>query len=208
MPFTKIFTTLAAVGLAFASGCASSSHKISPVSRKSSPTQKSGVATTDNPTSLAGRGEPSLDDYFRLAAWIFVDGRSGTFIEKDGNPQVAWMIKEPVSSSPTIRIEAYAPLLGKPRDFSAVLYAVKDDGETTGASYAIRANEGRLEIGREYSLLNPGSDFSIRNLVTGDVVAEIAPLPPGTYVITAGVKNLSQAKEALAVSQFTVGDAG
>ena len=33
----------------------------------------------NNPTTLAGRGEPSLDEPERPAAWIYVDGRSGRF---------------------------------------------------------------------------------------------------------------------------------
>lgn len=208
MPFTRISAALASVLLVTAVGCESSNKTITPVNRTARPAVKIDVTSAGNPTSRAGRGEPSLDDHFRQAAWIFVDGQAGTFVEKNGDPQVSWIIEKPVSSTPTIRVEAYAPLLGTPRDFAAVLYRMKEGGATTGPSYAIRANDGRLEIGREFSLLTPGHDFSIRNLATGDVVAEIAPLSPGTYRIVAGVKNLSMAVEGLAVTQFTVGEAG
>jgi hypothetical protein len=162
-------------------------------------------APGSNPTALAGRGEPSLDDAFRPAAWVYVDGQAGKFIDRDGNPQVQWVIDTPVSPSPTFRVQAYGPLMGTPRDFACTLDA-HQASEGTTVAYAIKAAEGTFKTGHDYSLLHPGEGFTIRNRLTGDVVSEIAPLEPGSYLIAAGIKNLETGKEALAVTQFVVGD--
>lgn len=157
-----------------------------------------------NPTTKSGRGEPSLTDIKRPAAWIHIDGHDGAYGEKDGKPDAAWVIKGKVSASPSFTVEAFSTLLGKPKDFVATLYSeeLKDGSKI---AYSFKAKKRTFEVGRKYALLAPGNDFVIRNLTTGDVVLEIPPLPAGTYVLAAGVKNLDTGKEALAISRFTVG---
>lgn len=170
--------------------------------------RRAALTAENNPTTLASRGEPSLDDFFRLPAWIYVDGKEGKFIERDGKPQVQWFIEGAVGSSPTFRVEAYEPLLGTPKDFTCQLDAV-DLPEASTVAYSLQANPGAFRVGHEYSLLKPGNDFTIRNRKSGDIVAEIPPLVPGTYVLWAGIKNLEAGKEGLAITYFTVGeDAG
>jgi hypothetical protein len=163
------------------------------------------ITAEKNPTTLAGRGQPSLDDEFRPAAWIYMDDHGGTYIEREGNPQVQWIIEDPARPTPTFRIEAYQPLLGNPKDLNCVIDTV-DSSDGSKVAYVISSKPGTFEVGRTYSLLRPGDDFIIRNRATGDVVSEIAPLAPGTYLIAAGLKNLETDKEALAITYFTVGE--
>ena len=165
------------------------------------------MTASNNPTTLAGRGEPSLDDAERPAAWVFVDDRSGTFTEHKGHPQLQWEIKQSVSASPTFRVEAYGPLLGTPKDFKFRLKTVEStDG--SDVSYAVSARKGDFVVGRKYSLLQPGDNFVIRNWATGDVVRQIAPLAPGRYLLAGGVRNAATRKEAAAITFFTVGEGG
>lgn len=159
----------------------------------------------NNPTTLAGRGEPSLDERARPAAWVFIDGKAGKFTDRDGEPLTQWIVEGPVSSSPTFRVEGYEPLLGSPRDFKCVLQAV-DSSEGSTAVYGIAAKEGTFTPGHDYPLLHPGENFVIRNGLTGDVVTEIAPLAPGAYAIVGGLENRATGKRALAVSYFTIGE--
>ena len=159
------------------------------------------LTAQSNPTTDGGRGTPSLDDFFRPAAWIHVGGQAGTFSSEGGKPKLEWEIKRPVGSSPTFRVEAFEPLLGNPKEFSCTLEIIKGSGKT---AYAISSKKGKFSSGTEYSLLKPGDDFVIRNRTSGDVVREIAPLEPGTYVIAAGIKNAKTGKEALVVTYFTV----
>ncbi len=167
--------------------------------------RRAAFTAENNPTTLAGRGEPSLDDFFRLPAWIYVDGKEGKFIEREDKPQVQWLIEEPVGYSPTFRVEAYEPLLGTPKDFTCQLDTV-DSPEASTIAYSFQANPGTFRVGHEYSLLKPGNDFTIRNRESGDVVTEIPPLVPGTYVLWAGIKNLEAGKEGLAITYFTVAE--
>jgi len=178
------------------SGCASG-PKHTKAKVKAKPTHV--VFTLENnPTTEAGRGEPTLDDQFRPAAWVYVDGSAGTFGEG-----LEWMIQGNVSPRPTFRVETVESVVGKPKDFSCLLRARNSTGDTD-IYYAIAANEGTFEIGKEYSLLKPGPGFVIRNGFTRDVVAEIPPLPPGEYLITGAVGKAGEPKRVLAVSHFTV----
>ena len=159
----------------------------------------------NNPTTLAGRGEPSLDDPVRPAAWIYVDGLSGRFAEREGNPQLEWVIDDPVGSTPTFRVESYGPLLGTPRNFRYLLKTV-DSVDGSEVAYAVAAVKKTFVTGREYPLLDPGDNFIIRNWSTGDILRRIAPLAPGTYLMAGGVTNSSTGTEAAAVTYFTVGE--
>lgn len=157
-----------------------------------------------NPTSRCGRGEPSLEDQFRPAAWVYIDGNAGKYTEEDGNPQVQWVIEEPVSGSATFRVEVFEPLLGTPTSFRCVIQTIDTEG---GAAvvYSFKAEDGTFEVGRDYSLVNPGKDFAIRNRMSGDAVAEMPPLVPGEYLMAAGIRNDETEKDALAITYFTVG---
>ena len=169
------------------------------------PTTASKAGVADNPTTRSGRGEPDLDDFSRPAAWVYIDGREGKFTESQGQPAPQWVIEGAVTSSPTFRVEAYSPLLGDARDFSCVLSTVTSaDGSEIG--YAMQAVAGTFRTGRDYPLLQPGTNFTIRNRTSGDVVTEIAPLAPGTYLIAAAVKNRSTKREGLAITHFTVSE--
>jgi hypothetical protein len=189
--------------LVAALGCESSQKRPIANDGPAKPVQRATLTSENNPTALAGRGEPDLDDWLRPAAWIYIDGQAGRFLDVDGSPQGQWTIGTPVSSSPTFRVEAYDPLLGNPRDFSCVVQPVDVGGSQT-VTYVFSAVKGTFEVGREYSLLKPGKNFVIRNYSTGDVVLEIPRLAPGTYLMAAGVKNLRKAKEGHAVTYFTV----
>ena len=207
--FSMIVFGLTAVG----TGCSSPPSqgrepRAAAESPKPTPATQSKAAKftkANNPTTLAGRGEPNLDEKSRPAAWIYVDGKAGKFTERDGQPLTQWVVEGPVCATPTFRVEGYEPLLGNPMDFRCVFQAVESsDGSTV--VYGIAANEGTFIPGREYPLLNPGDNFIIRNGLTGDIVKEIAPLAPGTYAIVGGLENRSTGKRALAVSYFTVGE--
>lgn len=167
--------------------------------------QRTAFTAENNPTASGGRGEPSLEDFFRPAAWVYIDGQEGKYIERDGQPQVQWVIAGPVSSTPTFRAEAYEPLLGTPTDFNCVVETI-DSVDGTKVAYVIAAVEGTFQVGQEYSLLHPGNGFVVRNRMTGDVVTEIALLVPGTYLFAAGIKNGQNGKEGLAITYFTVGE--
>lgn len=165
------------------------------------------VVFTDetNPTTKCGRGEPSLDDQFRPAAWVYIDGEEGRFIERDGHPQLQWVIDGPVSRSPTFRVGIYEPLVGIPKDFKCVLQTIESvDG--SDVRYGILTQDGKFEIGKSYSLLRPGDEFIIRNLVTGDIVREFPPLAPGRYAFAAALGRSDSKNRAAAVTFFTVGE--
>ncbi|MHC4698062.1 MAG: hypothetical protein ACYTFA_15120, partial [Planctomycetota bacterium] len=59
----------------------------------------------------------------------------------------------------------------------------------------------------DYSLLNPGTEFVIRIAGTDELLTEIDPLGPGSYLLTAKVENREMGVETLAVTHFTVGEA-
>jgi len=168
---------------------------------------KSGKPFTaeNNPTTLAGRGAPDLEDKDRPAAWIFVDGKAGKFMDRDGRPQLQWVIEEPVSATPKIHVVGYEPLLGDAKDFNCVLRTV-ESGDGSEVYYGIASKPGVFQPGKDFSLLNPGGDFVIRNGATQDLVERIAPLAPGTYAIAGGLRNKQTGKEALAVTYFTVAE--
>jgi len=172
---------------------------------KVSASTRTAYTRSNNPTSVAGRGEPSLDDAQRPAAWVFIDGKPGEFSERDGQNLIQWTVAQSAGDTPTFRVEGYEPLIGDARDFKCVLRAM-DSTEGTDFMYGIAAKPGTFEIGKEYSLLNPGDNFTIRNGWTGDIVREIAPLPPGAYAIAAGLENAKTGKKAAAVTYFTVGE--
>lgn len=176
-----------------------------PSAKPAAPSAKRVIFTSQhNPTTDGGRGAPSLDDQFRPAAWVLVDGHSGKFVEHDGHAQLEWMINGDTSSHPTFRVEALESLVGNPKDFSCLLRSVSS---TNGADiyYAIKAKEGTFQVGKDYSLLDPGKNFVIRNGLTRDVVEQIAPLPPGKYLLATAIGAPTSGKRVLAVSHFTVG---
>ncbi len=166
-------------------------------------TKREVFTAANNPTTKGGRGAPDLDKPQSPAAWVFVDGKAGKFKEEGGQPLLQWFVEEPTRATPTFRVEAFEPLMGVPKDFKAVLRTVESE-DGTDLVYGIAAREGTFEVGKEYSLLNPGENFVIRNGLTGDEVKEIAPLPPGKYAIAAGVINSATDKQSLAVTYFTV----
>lgn len=170
------------------------------------------AAIVDNPTTSAGRGAPDLEDPARPAAWLYIDGYAGHFIDKDGRPQIQWIVEEPVVTQPTLRLEVYKPLLGTPTTVRLFLQDVPDEetGEFAGPPirYAFASEEGAFQIGREYELCNLGEDFIIRkDPKTADemIVERIPPLPPGPYLIAAAIE-VENAKEqrGLAITYFTV----
>lgn len=159
----------------------------------------------DNPTTRAGRGVPDLKSVHRHAAWIYIDNEEGQFIEKDGRPQVQWVISTPVSRSPTFRVEVYEQLLGSPKDFNCVLQTeTAYDGSRV--VYGIRAKEGTFEAGKEYSLLAPGDNFVIFDGLTKAPIDRIPLLSPGVYGIVGGVTNAQKDARGVAITYFTVGD--
>jgi len=196
------------IGLAGCSGDRASRRSAGSASPKRSVTETTfkpnGYSKTNNPTTAAGRGEPSLEDAQRPAAWVFIDGAPGQFTERDGQKLIQWTIDQPASDAPTFRVEGFEPLIGGARDFKCVLRAV-DSTEGTDFMYGIAAKPGTFQTGKDYSLLNPGGNFVIRNGWTGDVVLEVAPLAPGAYAIAAGLENAKTGKKAAAVTYFTVG---
>ena len=161
------------------------------------------VMGEENPTQRDGRGEPSLEDPFRPAAWVLIDGKAGKFREADGGPLVQWIIDEPVSQSPTLTVRVNEPLLGSKVEFEAALQLV-DDPDSKGKTYALKAKEGKFEIGKEYKLLSPGDDFEVREAGTEKLMTSIEPLPPGQYLIAATVTGADKKGTALAVTYFTV----
>jgi len=166
----------------------------------------------DNPTTRAGRGAPDLEDPARPAAWLYVDGYAGHFIDKDGMPQIQWIIEEPVVAQPTLRLEVYESLLGHPTTVRFFLQDVPDEetGEPAGTPirFAFASEEGTFQTGREYDLCNLGEGFIVRkNPKTEDemIVDRIAPLPPGPYLIAAAIESEVSDLKGLAVTYFTVG---
>ena len=171
------------------------------------PVPRSAMTAESNPTTNAGRGEPSLDASSRPAAWIYVDGHAGKFVERDGTPQVQWFTDGTVSAAPTFRVEVFEPLLGTPTDFVCTL-DTRESSDNTKIAYGIKADTGTFRAGRDYALLTPGENFTVRNRLTGDVVSHIGALAPGTYVLVVGIKNPDMGKEGLAIAEFKVGEAG
>gem|GEM_PF-1846546 len=199
----KTYSVLLGAGcLVIVAGCSSTGSKGRAAAGR---THRSAYTAEHNPTVDAGRGTPSLEDPQRPAAWVLVDGKRGKFIEHDGQPQMQWVVEQPVSPAPTFRVEGYSPLLGNPRDLRFILRTVESPSGADLA-YAVSASKGTFAAGKDYSLLRPGDNFVIRNWTTGDVVREIAPLPPGTYVLAADVRDDRAGKGTAAVTYFTVGE--
>ncbi|MFQ5463292.1 MAG: hypothetical protein ACE5E5_11785 [Phycisphaerae bacterium] len=162
------------------------------------------LEVVDNPTTAAGRGTPKLDSLLAHAAWIYIDEQEGQYIEKDGQPQIQWTIYGPVSRNPTFRVEAYKPLLGEPHDFQCALQTYESyDGSSM--VYAIKAKAGTFEVGKVYSLLEPGENFTIIDKKARTTVDRIPLLAPGVYGLVGGVSNSETKKEAMAITYFTVG---
>ncbi len=191
---------LGGLGAIVLAGCSSTGTR----SAGNSTNYRSSYTAENNPTMDAGRGTPSLSDPERPAAWVLVDGKRGTYREHDGHKQLQWVVDENVTATPTFQVEGYQPLLGSPRDFRFILKTV-DSPSGSGLAYAVSASKGTFSPGKEYSLLHPGDNFVIRNWATGDVVREIAPLPAGTYILAADVRNEQAGKGTAAVTYFTVG---
>jgi hypothetical protein len=135
-----------------------------------------------------------------------IDGHAGRFIETDGRRQVQWVIDEPACSTPTFRVEAYKGLLADPDTFASVVVSYPAE-EGRNVAYGISADAGSFKVGRNYPLLNPGPGFVVRNTEIQEVMADIDPLPPGSYVLTAKIENSATGAKTVAVTQFTVGAA-
>ncbi len=165
--------------------------------------QKTVWTAENNPTTRGGRGEPSLDDKDRPAAWAFIDGREGKYQEENGKKLMQWVIETPISNTPSFRVDVYEPLLGEPTNFQAVIQSEKlDDGSM--AVYTIRAEEGSFKVGQDYSLLAPGPNFTLTDKMTNQTLESIPPLKPGRYGFVAGIKNLQMNQEGLAITYFIV----
>jgi hypothetical protein len=210
MRTSTIIGTFVVVTVALGAGCRSGkddagmSRDVRPQGHRE-PEKKPVVYTaSNNPTTLAGRGLPTLDDQFRPAAWILIDGLEGRYVEVNGNPHLEWVIDRPVSATPEFRVEVFKPLLGAPDGFKAVLQSIATvDGSRH--VYGLAADSGVFRPGQCYSLTNPGSGFTLRNLMTGEVVRSIGPLPPGRYAFAGGIRNSDTGAETPAVTFFTVG---
>ncbi|RME39084.1 MAG: hypothetical protein D6788_06155 [Planctomycetota bacterium] len=196
---------LVATGCATTGGTASGKRRGPSHARSEKVVQRAAFTLDDNPTVRAGRGTPDLQDAFRPAAWIYIDDHEGRFVERDGNPQVQWVIDEPVRPEPTFRVQALPDLLGNPTNFACTLDSL-DTVDGSKVAYAIKAEDGTFQVGRAYSLLHPGTNFVIRNRTTGDVVSQIGPLPAGTYLIAAKVENGKTGRAGLAITHFTVSE--
>lgn len=155
----------------------------------------------DNPTTNSGRGAPSLDSAERPAAWILVDGKQGEFVNRNGFPQLQWVIQQPVSATPTFRVEVFEPLVRQPSEFRYMIKSIEGNDDI---AYAVSASGGSFVPGKQYFLLEPGSEFTIRNWSTGDTVRRISPLPQGTYLLAASIRS-GNGQETAAVTQFHVG---
>lgn len=166
------------------------------------------VFTADNnPTTLAGRGEPSLEDHQRPAAWIYIDGRAGEYREENGRKLLQWYTPGTVSPTPTFRLEAYAPLIADPESVLLALEPVIRDGSRVGTAYDIAPKPGTFQLGKTYSLCRPGPGFTVRARRSPTTIDAIPPLVPGTYMLAASIrKQPGDASGALAVTFFTVGD--
>jgi hypothetical protein len=220
MKMTRLSFAAALAGCVLVIGCQSGSNSArttrdnqSPPSRQRRQEQKHVYTASDNPTTTAGRGAPSLEDQFRPAAWILVDGQEGHYLDVEGHPHLEWVIDHPVSSTPTFRVEAFPQLLGDPDGFKAVLQSIQtQDGSSL--VYGIAADTTKdahghvataFSTGKTFNMLDPGPNFTIRNLMTGDVVQKIGELPPGKYAFAGGVRNTKTGAETPAVTFFTVG---
>jgi len=159
---------------------------------------------TKNPTTEAGRGAPTLDDRTRPAAWIYVDGHKGKFVEQDGHPLLQWMIDTPVSATPTFRVEVVEEVVPPPVAFKCVLQT-REAADGSFVSYGLTSEMGLFQVGTDYTLTTPGEAFVVKDLATGDVVAELDPLAPGDYLIAAALENPGRGIETPAVTFFTVG---
>ena len=183
-------------------------------------TQRSAEATTDasdrgagsglmfdaqNPTAQAGRGEPSLEDKERPAAWIYIDGQEGRFETRNGIRQLQWIVDGPVSPTPTFRVAVFQPLLGNPTSFKGVLQT-DEAKDGSYVSYGIAAKDGAFRVGRDYALTAPGEEFTVRVAGSDEVIEQIAPLAPGRYALAAKITNSRNGAETLAVTYFTVGE--
>lgn len=158
----------------------------------------------ENPTVDSGRGTPTLDALHAPAAWIYIDRNAGEFIEENGRPQIQWVVYDPVSRNPSFRVDCLSELLGEADEFRCV-FSTHESFDGTSVLYTIQSRKGRFKPGKEYALLEPGEDFEVMDQKTGKKVERVPLLAPGIYRMVGSVKNTKTNKEALAISQFTVG---
>lgn len=200
-----ILSSLVLMTLVLMAGCQSGDSSRGVITGGQRTSRYVGFTGADNPTTKSGRGEPNLNNEDQAAAWIYIDGHAGEYVALDGHLQLQWIIRKPVHASPKFRVETYTPLVGVPDAFSCVLRSISTRGGAP-VVYMIAAKEGRFQPGRDYSLINPGDDFVIRDGMTREIVVEISPLPAGEYALAASVKNTKKDVAALAVTYFTVGE--
>ena len=162
------------------------------------------ITADDNPTTNAGRGQPSLDERTCPAAWIYINGQEGQFTDKGGQPLLQWIIDTPVCAEPTFSVEVFEDVLPLPVDFKCVLQSRDAEGTPT-ISYGIAADDGTFEVGKVYSLLSPCEHFTVRDPDTGEVLESSEPLAPGKYLIAGKLENREKGLETAAVTYFTVG---
>ncbi len=191
------------VGLAMLAGCQSGGMSA-----------KMKITAQHNPTMIGGRGEPSLEDHMRPAAWIFVDGKPGEFQERNGSQVVGWHIPENVSPSPTFQLAVYKPLLGEKIGVNILLVKGDEDSETSPEIepnntffYGLGGVEQGVATQKSFNLLSPGNDFVIRDLRKPErpIVDKIDPLTPGHYTLAASITNLETGQHTLSVTYFNVG---
>ena len=178
-----------------------------PTTKSTASVAKPPFTAENNPTTLAGRGEPSLEDPRRPAAWVYIDEKPGVYREENGNQLLQLFTVSPVSSTPTFRVEYFEPLIENPTEFAFALEPVPEDDQqpSDAKSYDVSAKSGTFKFGKVYSLCAPGEDFVIRERRKRENLTEIPPLAPGTYMIAASIKTGPTASGgALGVTFFTV----
>lgn len=163
-----------------------------------------------NPTTAAGRGEPSLDDVQRPCAWLTLDGKAGHF--KTGMMQ--WTLDEPVGSCPTVSVWVVEELVGEIVDVRLVLRKLSTPGESGTPQadplfqYLLRSRAHTCKAGQEYPLCSSADVFVMNNTATNEQMTDLPPLKPGQYALVGDLIGSKTAERTVMVTYFSVGDFG
>jgi len=170
----------------------------------------------NNPTTQAGRGEPSLLDPKRPCVWISLD-------EKDvrmGKDRMQCELDEPVGSTPTFMIRSIPQVLGDVVKVRLALLRL-EPGENARFmnvddefQFVIEAKRDRaLEAGVAYPLCTSAELLTYSNVMSthgaagpSDAPARtgLEPLPPGTYELLAEIVGSRSREKTLAITRFEV----
>lgn len=165
-----------------------------------------------NPTTAAGRGQPSLLDPMRPCVFMSLDGREGAL----PSGKMQWVLDGPVNSTPRLVIRTVPEVLGDVVRVRLMLIRLVEDSKAHGFRadskwlYMIESkSDGAVEAAAEIWLCaSPVLAYTDKGAGVGAspsaVIERLPPLPAGVYELVGEIVGSMSEERTLAVTQFTV----